>query len=270
MRVYELARSLGLPPRDLVNELRADGEWVESHLSTVAAPVAGRYLRNRPVPVPVPLPDHPTLIERPANRHLAAPFAAEPRPARRTPFRRRPGPSPVTMRQPASDEYDDPVDDLRYEPEITTRDAADLLGVTQATVRRWVARGHISPVGKLGPSNLFNTRDVLAANDAIQGKRKATGRAHGQHGGRMGVRPIDRVPPKHHDAVVTVGEAALLIGVSPSTIRSWIHRRHLIPLGSSKRRAVRLRLGDVVAAAHSRQLPARSVRPRRRQPRSGD
>jgi len=269
MRVYELARSLGLPPRDMVDRLRADGEWVNSHLSTVAAPVAGRYLRNRRAPAQSQL-DHPTLIECPAGRHPAAPSAAEPPPVRRMRFRRRPGPSPLTMRQPAIDEYDDPVEDLRYKPEITTRDAADLLGMTQATVRRWVARGHIIPVGKLGPSSLFNTREVLAASDAIQGKRKATGRVRGEHRDRMGARPIDRVPPKHHDAVVAVGEAAQLIGVSPSTIRSWIHRGHLIPLASSKRRAVRLRLGDVVAAAHSRQLPARSVRPRRRLPRSGD
>jgi excisionase family DNA binding protein len=253
----------------MVDRLRADGEWVNSHLSTVAAPVAGRYLGNRRAPVQLQ-PDHPTPIEQPADRHLAAPSAAEPHSARRLPFRRRPGPSPLTMRQSAIDEYDDPVEDLRYKSEITTRDAADLLGVTQATVRRWVARGHISPVGKFGAANLFNTRDVLDAYDHIQAKHKATGRARREHRYRVELRPVDRVRPKHYDAVVAIGEAARSIGVSPSTIRSWIHRGHLIPLGSSEHRAVRLRLGDVIAAAQSRQLPGRVVRPRRGRPRSGD
>ena len=78
----------------------------------------------------------------------------------------------MTMQQPARDEYDDPVNDLRYEPEITTRDVSKLLGVTQATVRRWVARGYISPVGKLGPSNLFSTSEVLAAHDDIEARRR--------------------------------------------------------------------------------------------------
>ena len=241
MRVYELARSLGLPPRDVVDRLRADGEWVESHLSTVADPVADRYLPDRPAPVHRQ-PVHPTPIERPASCPGASPPRAEPRPTRGTRFKRPPGPRPFTMRHPAEDEYDNPLDGLRYQPEITTRDVADLLGVTRATVRRWVARGYISPVGKSGPSNLFNTRAVLAAHDDIQARRKATGQA----------RPIDRIRPKHYEAVVTVGDAARLIGVSPSTIRSWIHRDYLIPLGSSRPRAVRLRVGDVITAAQSR------------------
>ena len=168
------------------------------------------------------------------------------------------------MQQPARDEYDDPIDDLRYEPEITTRDAAHLLGVTQATVRRWVARGYVSPVGKFGPSNLFNTRDVLAAHDDIRARRKATGQARRQSRHRAELRPIDRIRPKHYDAVVHIGEAARLIDVRPATIRSWIHRGHLIPLASSKPRVIRLRLGDVITAAQSRQLPRRSARPGRR------
>ncbi|MEU4196803.1 helix-turn-helix domain-containing protein [Kribbella sp. NPDC026611] len=174
------------------------------------------------------------------------------------------------MQQSAGDEYDDPIDDLRYEPEITTRDVADLLGVTQSTVRRWVARGYIRPVGNLGPSNLFNTSEVLAAYDDIEARRKATGQAHRQYGYRVEMRPIDRIRPKHYDAVVNVGEAARLIGVRPGTIRSWVHRGHLAPLASSKPRAIRLRLGDVITAARARWLPRRSARPGRRRPRPAE
>ena len=159
------------------------------------------------------------------------------------------------MQQPAEDEYDDPVEALRYRREITTRDVARLLGVTQATVRRWVARGYITPSGKLGPSNLFDTGSVLTAHEEVRARRRATSQPRREHSYGVELRSIDRIRPKHYDAVVGVREAAQLIDVSPSTIRAWIHRGHLAPLGSSRPRAVRLRLGDVITAARSRQLP---------------
>ncbi len=126
-------------------------------------------------------------------------------------------------------------------------------------MRRWVARGYLSPIGKFGPSNLFNTREVLAAYEEIQAKRKATGQTRRESRYGVELRAVDSIRPKHYDAVVEVGESARLIDVSPSTIRSWIYRGHLIPLGSSPR-AVRLRLGDVIATARSRQLPRRRSR----------
>lgn len=255
MRVYELARTLGLPPRELVDRLRGDGEWVASHLSTVASPVVNRYLPDQPKPAE-PQSPQPTRLE-PSAGEPALPGPV-PRPARHRRFRRRPGPRGFTKRGPALDEDDDPVENLRYRAEITTRDVADLLDVTQSTVRRWTARGYISPVGKFGPSNLFNTRDVLTAHEEIQTRRKATGKPRHQYPYGVELRRIDRIRPKHYDAVVSVSEAAQLIDVSPSTIRSWIHRGYLMPLDSSKPRAVRLRLGDVITAARSRRLPRRS------------
>ncbi|WP_425432711.1 helix-turn-helix domain-containing protein [Georgenia soli] len=187
-------------------------------------------------------------------------------------FKRRPGPRQFTKRRPPEDEWDDPIRNLRYESEITTRDVASLLSVTPATVRRWVARGYISPVGKLGPSNLFSTREVLAAYDDIKARRKATAQGRRTHGYLVELRPIDKIRPKHYDAVVDVSEAARLIQVSPSTIRSWIHRGHLKPLASSQARATQLRLGDVIAAAHARELPrpAPFALRRRRRLRVGD
>jgi DNA-binding transcriptional MerR regulator len=257
MRVYELARALGQSPRFVVDRLRAEGEWVQSHLSTVTKPVADRYLADGQVAVDRQ-DVHVTTPDGTAGDPGPSIPAAEPHSPRNRWSRRRPGPRAFTMQGPPVDEDDDPVENLRYRTEITTRDVADLLDVTQSTVRRWVARGYINPTGKSGPSHLFNTRDVLAAHDEIQARRKATGKQRRQHRYGVELRRIDRIRPKHYDAVVSVREAARLIDVSPPTIRSWIHRRHLMPLASSTPRAVRLRLGDVVTAARSRRLPGRS------------
>jgi DNA-binding transcriptional MerR regulator len=244
----------------MVDRLRADGEWVASHLSTVASPVAHRYLRDQSKPAE-PQRARPTPLEPPTGESSLSLPAPTMRPADHIGFRRRPGPRGLTMRGAAFDEYDeydDPVEALRYRTEITTRDVADLLDISQSTVRRWVARGYISPAGKFGPSNLFNTRDVLAAHDDIQTRRKATGKPRRQHRYGVELRRIDRIRPKHYDAVISIREAARLIDVSPSTIRSWIHRGYLLPLRSSKPRAVQLRLGDVVTTARSRRLPRRT------------
>jgi hypothetical protein len=81
--------------------------------------------------------------------------------------------------------------------EITTRDVADLLHVTQATVRRRLERGSISPVGKFNPSNLFNTRDVLAAHDNIEARRKATGQGRPECRSRVQPLPSTTSTPKH-------------------------------------------------------------------------
>jgi excisionase family DNA binding protein len=161
------------------------------------------------------------------------------------------------------DDYDDPSWRRYCEPEITTRDVADLLGVTQATVRRWVARGYISPIGKLGPSNVFRRDEVLDAHEQIEARQKATGGPRRVRGPWfVEARRIDRVPAKHWDSVLSIDDAAKLIEVSPATIRSWIHRGHLTPLTSSTRRAVRLRGVDVIRAARGRHLPKQAFRDR--------
>ncbi len=249
MRVYELARLMGLPSVEVVALLRANGEWVSSHLSLVTKPVADRYTPDQSA----------TVDKQPSSRPpLSPPTAISPlRLAPRLKYRQRPGPRPLTLRQLAYDEFDEPIDDLRY-GRVTTRDVAESLHVTQATVRRWVARGYIHPVGKHGLSNVFDGRDVLAAYDEIKDRRKATGHARREDRYQVELRPSDRIRPKYYDAIVDIKRAAELVDVSPATIRSWIHRGHLIPLRSSKPRAIQLRLGDVVTAARSRKLPQRA------------
>lgn len=46
-RVYELARKMGIDSKHLVWALRLDGEWVRSHMSYVADPVADLYFEYR-------------------------------------------------------------------------------------------------------------------------------------------------------------------------------------------------------------------------------
>ena len=46
MRVYELAKELGWPASQLVDELRSRGEYVKSAMSTIVAPVVRAIRRD--------------------------------------------------------------------------------------------------------------------------------------------------------------------------------------------------------------------------------
>ncbi|MCZ4506869.1 helix-turn-helix domain-containing protein [Streptomyces sp. ActVer] len=48
-------------------------------------------------------------------------------------------------------------------PLITAQLAADEAGVTTATIRKWVQRGHLRPAGTQGRRRLFRLEDVFAA-----------------------------------------------------------------------------------------------------------
>lgn len=253
MRVYELARIRGVSAADLITQLRADGEWVASHLSVMPTPVLSRYLP----------PSHSVAATAPPRRSVSESRTSLPSlPPARVPFpprpkpRRRPGPRPITMQRAARwDDYDDPIADLRYEPELTTRDVADFFRVQQATVRQWVARGYLTPIRREGPSNIFRTSEVLDAFDLIEPRRKAAGEAPRSRSFFATTIAANRVEPKHYDRIVTIHDAAKLVGVNPATIRTWMRRGYLTPTSDSKPRAVRLRIRNVIDAARGRRLP---------------
>ena len=162
-------------------------------------------------------------------------------PARRRHTRRR-GPKRVSFERPFRDEYSDPTRDLVYAEEWSTLDVAHFYDVTTATVRQWVQRGYIVPVRRERQSNVFRGQDVMLAHDDIARRSKSP----------RGVSA--NIRPRHHDRMVTVPLAARAVGVSPATIRSWIHRGHLIPKRESDRRLT-VRLGDVFHVARgSRRL----------------
>ncbi|MDX6362036.1 MAG: hypothetical protein QOC85_1039, partial [Streptomyces sp.] len=48
-------------------------------------------------------------------------------------------------------------------PLITAELAADEVGVTPATIRKWVQRGHLRPAGTEGRRRLYRLEDVFAA-----------------------------------------------------------------------------------------------------------
>ncbi|GAB7072092.1 translation initiation factor IF-2 N-terminal domain-containing protein [Mycobacterium hodleri] len=52
MRVHELAKELGWPPSQLVDELRSRGEWVTSAMSTLEAPVVRAVRRDFAAAIP--------------------------------------------------------------------------------------------------------------------------------------------------------------------------------------------------------------------------
>lgn len=249
MRVYELARIRGETSCAVIALLRGEGEWVASHLSVVPDPVLRRYL-----PSPSALAAASPLPEPPVRQRRRSPAPRTPTPPRRIP--RRPGPRPISMQRRTSwDQYGDPLSDLRYEPELTTRDVAALFRVTRATVRQWVARGYLSPSRQEGPSNVFDTAELFDAYDLIAARRRATGQAPRSDGHFAQSNAADRIRPKHYDALITISEAARLVQVSPATIRSWMHRGYLTTSNNSKPRAARLRLEDVIKAARTRRLP---------------
>lgn len=62
---------------------------------------------------------------------------------------------------------------------LTARQAAALIGVEPATIRRWVARGYLTPWPMPGRAHLFREIDVLVAE-------RDTRRRGGKHGGQRG------------------------------------------------------------------------------------
>ncbi|MER5539690.1 helix-turn-helix domain-containing protein [Streptomyces mirabilis] len=59
-------------------------------------------------------------------------------------------------------------------PLITAELAADEAGVTAATIRKWVQRGHLRAAGAQGRRQLYRLEDVFAAERATYRARNCT------------------------------------------------------------------------------------------------
>lgn len=185
MRAYELARSLGVEARHVVGLL-----GLRSHLATLSAEEVSRTqaaLAEGRLPV---------------------------RSARRPPFRKRPGPARLFKVHPDHDAWDWKRE-MEYEPIWSTRDVATYCRVEAATVRQWVRRGHLQPVGTEKGSHIFESSAVVAAMAAIESRTNR----------RPGLRA--NIHPRHHGRLVRIPTAAAAVGVAPSTVRSWITRGRL-------------------------------------------
>lgn len=116
-----------------------------------------------------------------------------------------------------------------------TADAARQSGVPAGTIRQWVKRGILTPAVTTPRGHWFDLGDIFDAKDRVrpQARRKPTRQAD------IGSRDLD--------ALITGPEAARLYDLSPSTIRMWVKRGHLVPAKPGPRPLFRVQ--DVLRAA---------------------
>lgn len=226
VRAYELALDLGVTSRELLAFLRASNHDVWSALES---------LTDEQVVLTRSL--HPSLIK----------WEAVPQ-ARRE------------HHESFEDWYEHDDRDgrlVRHPPRqvIFTREAAHLVGVRPATIRQWVRRGHLRPMGRLGNTHSFRVEDVRAA----AAERLAQTRSFHTNRGPLQAHTLTRGTPDV-DALVPSRVAAEVAGVARSTVRSWISRGHLRVHGRRDRESL-VRLGDVLTRAR-----ASGYRPRRKNP----
>lgn len=226
VRAYELARDLDITSREILAFLRSHGHRVRS---------AATSLTNEQVSLARSL--HPSQIKRQEV--------------------------PQEWREHDEsfedwDEFEDWDGHTELIPPrqvIFTREAAHLVGVGPATIRQWVRRGHLEPMGRLGNTHSFRVADVHAA----AAERLPRTRSLHTNGGPLEVRRLTR-GTADVDALVPARVAAEVAGVARSTVRSWIRRGHVQVHGRRDRESL-VRLGDVLARAR-----ASGYKPRRKNP----
>ena len=273
-RVWELAAELGVTSGAVVAALRTRDEWVSSHLSIVPdtvmddlrrtlQPAAGHATTAPPhASVDVPTRAAPPRLGANPFEHLGRPAFS---------VRRRPGPGPARVTyQPPYDpsdlDYVDPVEDLRYQPVLSTRDVAALCSVTTGSVRQWVRRGHLVPIGKNGASHIFETTAVLDALASIRARRKQRALYTdpnirriappslpnaGQH---VSTNELIRMARVHGNLPLNTAAAAAVLGVKPGTLRSWVKRGHINALPTSGPRNLQFGLADLLRSTGHQHL----------------
>lgn len=116
-------------------------------------------------------------------------------------------------------------------PPITAAQAAELFGVPLATIRKWVQRGYLKPVGKAGRAHLYETWAVRSAQQDADEARPGWRARDAARERARGDTPLSRPDgtPLRWNELVSGPEAARLLKVRPQTIRTWVHRGKLTP-----------------------------------------
>lgn len=136
---------------------------------------------------------------------------------------------------------------------VTGTEAALIAEVDPATIRQWVRRGHLVRADLRGRSRnaVYHLDDVLAARRATRQTRRS----------QVPVYRVPRLSRSTFDAAMTAREAGAYLGIPESTIRSWAHRKRIIPVAVDNRRP-RYRLAAIYDLIKSRHRP--ELDPRKR------
>jgi DNA-binding transcriptional MerR regulator len=289
VRVWELAEELRVTSSDVLELIKQYDAYVTSHFAAVPRQALDAIRASPPQPR-WSFGDYWDMRTEPSSISATVGPSSTPAPRKPLRFRRRPGPERITFEMPYEEDEDgygnDPLEDLQYEPIWSTRDVAAYYDVKRSTVRQWVRRGHLKPCGKEGPSHIFEREDVFTATDAIAARRRKPGlpdpakprptprpgfrdpfdeylARFGQRrrpAGRgpdpatglagVGTRGLHRLATVTPNALVNTDQAAALVGLTASTIRSWVRRGHLKPAPHAPgERGHRFRVADIYGAA---------------------
>ncbi|WP_306306532.1 helix-turn-helix domain-containing protein [Nocardia vinacea] len=101
---------------------------------------------------------------------------------------------------------------------VTAREAWDIIRVKPATIRKWVSRGYLQNVGHRGRAALYDRDDLERVRLRIHHRTNTSP-----------IWPRLEVPANYFNRLITTTEAAKLLDVAPSTVRSWVTRGHLVP-----------------------------------------
>ena len=144
---------------------------------------------------------------------------------------------------------------------LTTPQAARAVGVSAATVRQWMARGHLTPIGRQGRAHLFTAADVMAVDKRTRARvRQPVQSSSRSDGWTLAVDERRGVSSANINDHVTAAEAAYSAGVSPATVRSWVHRGLLATVGRRGRADLFVRLDVIRLARRAPYRPKRKSR----------
>jgi transposase len=141
-------------------------------------------------------------------------------------------------------------DDLPARPPwpqlVTGYQASQIAQVSPATIRQWVKRGHLVRADLRGRRRaaVYYVDDVLAA-------RLVTRRARRD---KIPVYRVPRLSAETFDALMSARDAAAYLNIPESTIRSWAHRKRIVP-AAYEGRSPQYRLSAIYRLIEDRRRP---------------